>query len=90
MGQGAMLLFHQQGESPGKLAAILAENGFLTEFRTAAVCAVAASKMAPKRVQCIGIVGTGVQARFQLALLRDVIRYAGRQEENKIKKSKPI
>ena len=69
-----MLLFHQRGPSPGKLAAILADNGYLTELRTAAVCALAAAKLAPRRVDCIGVVGTGVQARFQILLLRDVLR----------------
>lgn len=67
--QGAMLLF---SALTGKLQAVLNDEGYLTDLRTAAAGAVAASYLAPKRVRCIGIVGTGTQAFFQLRLLQHV------------------
>ncbi|MCB1845000.1 MAG: hypothetical protein KDI09_18690, partial [Halioglobus sp.] len=42
-------------------------------MRTAAAGAVAAKHLAAKNVECIGIIGTGAQARLQLELLRDVV-----------------
>jgi ornithine cyclodeaminase len=42
-------------------------------MRTAAAGAVAAKHLAPNNVRNIGIVGTGVQARLQLEMLRDVV-----------------
>ena len=66
---GLMLLFSQK---TGHLKRILLDEGWLTDMRTAAAGAVAAKHLAPKNVQRIGIVGTGVQARLQLEFLRDV------------------
>lgn len=66
---GLMLLFSQK---TGQLKRILLDEGWLTDMRTAAAGAVAAKHLAPKNVQQIGIVGTGVQARLQLEFLRDV------------------
>jgi ornithine cyclodeaminase len=65
--QGMMLLFRQ---GTGELAAILFDDGYLTEIRTAVAGAIAARYLAPEPVTCIGIVGTGAQARFQLKMLR--------------------
>ena len=42
-------------------------------MRTAAAGAVAARHLAPKNIHHIGIVGTGVQARMQLEMLREVV-----------------
>lgn len=67
--QGLMLLFDQK---TGVLAAILLDDGFLTDIRTAAAGAVAARHLAPKTVDCIGIIGAGTQARVQLEHLRAV------------------
>lgn len=66
---GLMLLFSQK---TGQLKRILLDEGWLTDMRTAAAGAVAAKHLAAKNVRQIGIVGTGVQARLQLAFLRDV------------------
>jgi ornithine cyclodeaminase len=63
---GLMLLFLQ---ATGELAAILLDEGYLTEVRTAMAGAVAARYLAPRNVTRIGIVGTGGQARFQLRML---------------------
>ena len=69
---GLMQLYSQQ---TGKLETILLDEGLLTELRTAAVGAVAAQMLAPdlKSTSCrIGMLGTGVQARFQLRYLAHV------------------
>ncbi len=67
---GLMLLFKQ---TTGELAAILLDEGHLTDVRTAAAGAVAAKYLAPKTVSRIGIVGTGIQAKLQLEFLAKVV-----------------
>ncbi len=57
--------------STGRLLAILLDEGWLTELRTGAAGAVAARHLAPP-VERIGIVGAGVQGRFQLRALAHV------------------
>lgn len=80
---GLMLLFSQQTGSP---VAILLDEGHLTDLRTAVAGAIAAKYLAPKKVERIGILGTGVQARLQLVHLdlvngcREVLVW-GRGEE---------
>ena len=80
---GLMLLFRQ---ATGELAAILLDEGYLTEVRTAMAGAIAAKYLAPGPITRIGIVGTGGQARFQLRMLplvtacRDVTVW-GRNDE---------
>ena len=83
-GNGCMLLFKQ---STGESAAILLDEGHLTDVRTAVAGAVAAKYCAPRKVERIGIVGAGVQARFQLEWLtrvsacRDVLVWGPLAEE---------
>ncbi|MRI32435.1 hypothetical protein EOPP23_05480 [Endozoicomonas sp. OPT23] len=48
------------------------DGGWITNMRTAAVTAVAAEHLAPERVQSIGIVGTGMQARYHLLMMQDM------------------
>ena len=67
---GVILVFSQQ---TGQLKLILLDKCWLTDMRTAAAGAVAAKHLAAKDIQHIGIVGTGVQARMQLEMLRDVV-----------------
>ncbi|HBL26574.1 MAG TPA: ornithine cyclodeaminase family protein [Acidobacteria bacterium] len=66
---GLMLLFRQDIGEP---AAILLDEGYLTEVRTAVAGAIAARHLARHPVARIGIVGTGGQARFQLRMLPQV------------------
>ncbi len=66
---GMMLLFSQK---TGETLSILLDEGYLTDIRTAAAGAVAAKYLAPSRISCIGIVGTGVQARLQLTYLKSI------------------
>ena len=51
---------------------ILLDEAYLTDYRTAAAGAMVADLLAPKAIDAIGIVGTGVQAHLQLDLLRHV------------------
>jgi ornithine cyclodeaminase len=66
---GVMLVFSAE---TGFLQAVLLDEGYLTDLRTAAAGAVAAKYLAPQTVRAIGIVGAGTQARLQLDLLRHV------------------
>ncbi len=68
--QGMMLLFNQKTGQP---QAILLDNGLLTDLRTAAAGALTAKYFAPKNIQAIGIIGTGVQAKLQLQYLQKYI-----------------
>lgn len=69
MNTGLMLVFSQKTT---RLEAILFDEGLLTEIRTAAACALASSCWAPKELSAIGLIGTGVQARWQLRFLKAV------------------
>jgi ornithine cyclodeaminase len=80
-------LMQVYSQTTGRLKALLLDEGILTELRTAAVGALAAKLLAPKTIHKIGIVGTGVQARYQLGMLecvtecRDALVW-GRTPEN--------
>lgn len=60
---GLMLVFLQK---TGQLAAVLLDEGYLTNVRTAAAGATVAKYMAPKHITRIGIMGAGIQGRMQL------------------------
>ena len=60
---GLMILFSAK---TGQVLALLLDNGYLTDVRTAAAGAVAARHLAPSTVETAGVIGTGVQARLQL------------------------
>jgi ornithine cyclodeaminase len=68
-GNGVVLVFSSE---TGELLTIFQDEGFLTDTRTAAAGAVAAKYLAPRRIDCIGIIGAGLQARLQLDYLREV------------------
>jgi len=80
---GLMLVFSQK---TGALEAVLLDEGYLTDIRTAIAGAIAAKYLAPSSVERIGIVGSGMQARLQLEYLapvtdcRDVLVW-GRSED---------
>ena len=60
---GLMVVF---SATTGLLEAILLDNGYLTDVRTAAAGAVAARHLAPDDVETAGVLGAGAQARLQL------------------------
>jgi ornithine cyclodeaminase len=59
---GLMIVFSAK---TGLVEALLLDNGYLTDVRTAAAGAVAARHLAPE-VRCAGVIGAGAQARWQL------------------------
>jgi ornithine cyclodeaminase len=68
VGNGLMLVFAADTGAP---AALLLDNGFLTDLRTGAAGAVAADLLARRDVERVAVIGAGIQGRFQLeALLR--------------------
>ncbi len=69
-GNGLMMLYKQETGEP---VSILLDEGYLTDIRTAVAGAVVAKFMAPSKVNKIGIVGSGTQARLQLLYLKDVV-----------------
>ncbi len=50
--------------------ALLLDNGYLTDLRTAAAGAIAAKYLAPAHVGIVGVLGSGAQARYQVRALR--------------------
>ncbi len=70
VGNGMMLVFSQKTGQP---LAMLQDECYLTDVRTAVAGAIAAKYLSPKNIDCIGIVGTGTQAKLQLQYLKDVI-----------------
>ncbi len=69
---GIMLVYDRE---TGTLEAVLMDRGYLTELRTGAAGAVAARLLAPKEVHTVGIVGAGVQGRFQLRMLKHGVSF---------------
>ena len=69
---GIMLVYDR---STGALEAVLMDRGYLTELRTGAAGAVAARLLAPPHVQRVGMVGAGVQGRFQLRMLPHGVQF---------------
>jgi ornithine cyclodeaminase len=67
---GLLLLFKK---GTGELACSLLDECYLTNVRTAAAGAVVAKYLAPKHIECVGIVGAGTQGRMQLEFLDSVI-----------------
>lgn len=56
----------------GHLELMILDNGYLTELRTGAAGAVAADLLAKRTIATAGVVGAGVQARYQLEALLQV------------------
>lgn len=84
--QGVMLAFSQQ---TGEIVAVLLDEGYLTDIRTVIASMITIKHLAPKKITCIGIIGTGIQAKLQLEYLRQVtncknIMIWGRNQEKAI------
>ena len=69
-GQGMMLLFNQNTGVP---EALLHDEAILTDIRTAIAGQICASMLA-NEIHCIGIIGTGVQARLQVEYLQNITK----------------
>ena len=59
----------------GQPCALLADDGYLTELRTGAAGALAASLLAVPNVRKIAMIGAGGQARFQLRAIAQAIEW---------------
>lgn len=68
-GSGLIALFDA---GTGLPAALLLDNGFLTDIRTGAAGAVAADCLARREITTVGVIGSGLQARHQVRCLRTV------------------
>ncbi|WP_206530230.1 cyclodeaminase [Nordella sp. HKS 07] len=60
---GLMILFSAK---TGLVTALLLDNGYLTDIRTAAAGAIATKYLAPKKIEAAAVLGTGAQARLQI------------------------
>jgi len=82
---GMVAVFDARDGSP---AAFLLDHGYVTDVRTGAAGGVAARHLAPERVETVAVVGTGLQARYQLDALAVVrpgfahVRVWGRNREH--------
>lgn len=68
-GSGFVFIFDAETGFP---RGILADNGYLTDLRTAAAGALAASRLTHERPLKVAILGAGVQGHLQLRLLSQV------------------
>jgi ornithine cyclodeaminase len=68
-GSGLMAVFDA---TTGLPVALLLDNGFLTDIRTGAAGAIAADALAPTTIRRAGVLGSGLQARYQIQCLRRV------------------
>jgi ornithine cyclodeaminase len=71
---GMVVVFDARTGAP---TAILLDNGFITDLRTAAAGAVAAKYLARDAIETVAVVGTGIQARLQVQLLARVRPFRG-------------
>lgn len=56
----------------GMTRAVLLDNAYLTDVRTAAAGAVAARYLAPEKIDTAGVIGAGAQGRYQMTALKQV------------------
>ena len=66
-GSGMMVLMSTK---TGFLEAVLLDNGYLTDLRTGIAGGIAADALAPAEISTAGVIGSGVQARYQIRGLR--------------------
>lgn len=68
-GSGMMVMVSAKTGVP---EAVLLDNGYLTDVRTAAAGALAARYLANKKIDTAGVIGAGMQARYQMMALKQV------------------
>ncbi|MGB3903366.1 MAG: cyclodeaminase [Anaerolineae bacterium] len=71
-GGGMMLVFSARTGFP---EALLLDNGYLTDLRTAAAGAIAAKYLAKQELNTVGVVGAGAQGRYQIMALAKVRQF---------------
>lgn len=65
--RGMMVVISTKTGTP---QAILCDDGYLTQLRTAVAGLITAKYMAPKSIRAIGVLGSGEQARLQVEILK--------------------
>lgn len=68
-GSGMMVVISARTGVP---EALLLDNGYLTDVRTGAAGALAARHLARKEIETAGVIGSGMQARYQMMGLKQV------------------
>ena len=68
-GSGMMVIVSAKTGVP---EAVLLDNGYLTDVRTGAAGALAARHLARNEIETAGVIGSGMQARYQMMGLRQV------------------
>lgn len=68
-GSGMMVIVSARTGIP---EAVLLDNGYLTDVRTGAAGALAARHLARKKIDTVGVIGSGTQARYQMMALKQV------------------
>ncbi|MGB3700938.1 MAG: cyclodeaminase [Anaerolineales bacterium] len=71
-GSGLMILISAETGIP---MAVLLDNGYLTDVRTGIAGAIAAQHLGRKGIETVGVIGSGMQARFQMEALKIVRDY---------------
>jgi len=66
-GSGMMILISAQ---TGRPISVLLDNGYLTDLRTGIAGAIAARHLARDKIENVGVIGSGMQARYQVRGLR--------------------
>lgn len=66
-GSGLMVLINAETGNP---KAILLDNGYLTDVRTGLAGAIAAQHLAKTKIETAGVIGSGMQARYQIRALK--------------------
>ena len=66
-GSGLMVVL---STATGYPQAVLLDNGYLTDVRTALAGAAAAKYLAPERIRTVGVIGAGTQGRCQVRALQ--------------------
>jgi ornithine cyclodeaminase/alanine dehydrogenase-like protein (mu-crystallin family) len=69
VGSGLVLVLDAATGAPW---AVLQDNAYLTELRTAAAGALALHRLGPARIDKLAVIGTGAQARYQLRAMARV------------------
>jgi ornithine cyclodeaminase len=68
--QGLVLVFDAETGVP---LTLMLDEGWLTAWRTAAACALAAAALRPARITAVGIIGTGFQAGLAIEWLPETL-----------------
>jgi ornithine cyclodeaminase len=71
-GSGMMILISAETGQP---MAVLLDNGYLTDVRTGLAGAIAARHIAREQIETAGVIGSGMQARYQMQALKIVRDY---------------